>query len=97
MLNKSFPNDAELFYKEYLEDTYLKSESDKVKPATKSFLEMVAGYVALSEQSGDTDFTALAKHLVQQLVKEPGDHRETEMRFILIIRNTYKSIFDKLI
>lgn len=97
VLNKSFPNDAEPFYKEYIEDTYLKPEGEHIKPSTKSFLDMVYGYVAMLEKSGDTDFTAVAKHLVGQLVKKPGDHKETEMRFILIIRNTYKSIFDKLI
>lgn len=97
VLNKSFPNDATLFYQEYIEETYLKPDGDTIKPATKAFLEIVSGYISLLEQAGDTDFTAVAKHLVERLVKEPGEHKETEMRFILIIRNTYKSIFDKLI
>jgi len=97
VLNKSFPNHAEVFYKEYLEETYVKSEGSKIRPATKAFLETVARYVSLSEQAGDTDFTAVARHLVQQLVKDSNEYREMEMRFVLIIRNTYKFIFDKLI
>ena len=96
-LGKSFPNDVEPFYKEYIEDTYVKPEGEALKPSTKSFLEMICGYVSLLERSGDADFTAVAKHLVERFAKKPGEHKEMEMRLILVIRSTYKSIFDRLI
>lgn len=94
-LNKSFPNDADRFYEEYLEA--LEHGKGRKGVEKERFVALVREYAALAEEHGEGDFTPLARRAVTALAPAAVGDRELEVRFILLLRDAYRVIFDKLI
>jgi hypothetical protein len=93
-LERSFPADADTFFRHYLETSPLLSGDGKRE---KRLTADIRTYVELLAAKGDTDFSAVAGHLVSSLGLRQDDFPSLRLRLSLRIRAVYSFIFDKLI
>ncbi len=93
-LDKSFPQDARLFFRHYMDTApFLQGES---KPA-KELRGHITTYVSLMVPKGDADFSAVSEHLAANLGCQDQDMRRQRLKLSLIIRSLYAIIFNNLI
>lgn len=93
-LEKSFPNDADAFFAEFLE-TWPPLTGDG--RSAKGLHALVVRYDALVAEKKDADFSKVAEVLAEDLKIHENDRRRQQLRMSLHIRSVYELIFAKLI
>lgn len=92
-LAKSFPQDADHMFSEFLarydQNHHSKNNSETIARAH--------GYWGMLAPSGDSDFNAVARHLISFLDLEEKETRSLGLRLALHIRSAYRFIFERLI
>ena len=93
-LQKSFPENAEDFFQEFLV-VFLKT----LRGGKKGQLlhNRVNIYVDLLHPKKDTDFQPVATYLAEVLALSAGDMPRLRLKLSLLMRNLYSMIFDKLV
>lgn len=93
-LLKSFPNDAERFFKELKEKSPITNTLDCSGEEMKLRVSL---YVELMEDKKDKDFLPVAARLAETLALDEEDVQRLQLKLSLIIRNLYTRIFNKLV
>lgn len=92
-LDSSFPHDADAIFADFLR-AYAVRYPDKVSGRV---LERAEQYWGMLQAKGKSDFSDVARHLCSFAPQEQGDARARVLRLVLLIRNAYTMIFDRLI
>lgn len=92
-LEKSFPNEAEEFFTEFLETSPALGKGKK----RARLLELVREYDDLFAPQKTGDFTAVSQHLANALANASADRKSLQLKLSLSIRRLYQMIFDHLI
>ncbi|MFV0422013.1 hypothetical protein [Oleidesulfovibrio sp.] len=94
-LDKSFPEDAELIFEEFV--SRLSNHLNQSSKNTKLLLQQIEVYQTLLDEKRDADFSEVAVFITQQLETDPAEQLKTKHKLALLIRATYTLIFDRLI
>lgn len=92
-LARSFPGRADAMFEEFLA-RYRKTHPGKLSWLAATRAEQ---YWAMIEPVGDSDFNALARHLISFVVKNRDDTKALTLKLALSVRQDYRYIFDRLI
>lgn len=93
-LQKSFPQDAADFFREFCEKSPVLAASGRDAARLRNRVNI---YVDLLNPHKDTDFQPVAGYLAEVLALESGDLPRLRLKLSLIIRNLYVLIFNKLV
>lgn len=93
-LEKSFPNDAETFFANFLA-TYPPISNGK--KSSRKMRELVLEYDALVARKKDADFTDVAENLADRFELAGEGRPKQQLKLSLRIRAQYNLIFKKLI
>jgi len=93
-LQKSFPYDAQDFFREF--QAKFPDLASGGKAATQ-LRNRVNIYVDLLTPKKDTDFLPVAEYLSEVLALDADDFRRLRLKLSLIVRNLYMLIFNKLV
>lgn len=93
-LERSFPNDAGVFYAHFMA-TYPPVSADK--RSARKLHGLVTEYDTLISEKKDADFTQVAEKLIEYFKLDSEEHRRLQLKVSLRIRTMYELIFDKLI
>ncbi|ABB37141.1 hypothetical protein Dde_0340 [Oleidesulfovibrio alaskensis G20] len=94
-LHKSFPDDAELIFDEFI--SRLANHCSQSSKNTKLLWQQIQVYQTLLEARKDSDFTEIAAFITGQLETDSTEQLRTKHRLALLIRGAYSIIFDRLI
>lgn len=92
-LERSFPNEAEDFFTEFLTSSASLGKGKK----RAQMLELVREYDVLFAPQKTDDFTAVAQHMADNLANATADRKALQLRLSLNIRKLYQTIFNHLI
>lgn len=92
-LERSFPEDCETLFETFLS----RRLCDCPPKQAKRFEEKTRAYVAMLETHKDKDFTGPGGHLVSLLTTDKQKKPTLRLRLVLLIRNLYTLIFERLI
>ena len=92
-LERSFPQDFEQLFEAFLSRHAAQLREEKAR----RFEQTTRGYVDMSQEHKDRDFTSLAEHLVGLFKVDEKLIPSLRLRLILLIRNLYTMIFEHLI
>ena len=93
-LQKSFPNDAESFFQEFLAAFPALFPSAKEREIMDNRVNI---YVDCLSAKKDTDFLLVAEYLAEVLALDAEDMRRLRLKLSLFMRNLYTMIFDRLV
>lgn len=93
-LEKSFPNDAEVFYTHFI-NTYPPVSANK--KSARRLHGLVTEYETLVAEKKDADFTKVAEKIIAAFTPGGEEQRRQQLKLSLRIRSIYELIFDKLI
>ncbi len=93
-LEKSFPRDAADFFSHFLNSSPLAAGEKK---GARRMRELVDGYVALLSVKKETDFSAVADHMVTVLDLGGTGGRSRQLKLALMVRTLYNAIFSRMI
>lgn len=93
----SFPKEGEHICSLFLESLRNRAKTDRERTRFEAFEQEVLSYRELLKDRGADDFTAVAAHLVSRFRPGASDSAAIRLRLILLIRNAYTVIFDRLI
>lgn len=93
-LLKSFPNDAERFFQEFLEKSPIMNTLDS---SGEEMQLRVREYVELLEPKKDKDFFPVADYLADVLALSDDEVHRLRLKISLLMRTTYARIFEKLV
>ncbi len=92
-LASSFPHDADLMFEMFLRH-YIHTHGGK---ASRQIVTRSREYWGMIQPAGDSDFSAIARHLVSFLDLEEENQRPVVLKLALHIRSSYRFIFERLI
>lgn len=93
-LERSFPQDAEVFFQHFLENNPRVTGTAKKAEELRA---LVQTYVDLLAEKRDADFSIAAQHMADALSLSGADNRSFCLKISLRIRQLYNFIFAKLI
>lgn len=93
-LLKSFPNDSERFFQEFIKKSPIMNTHDC---SGEEMHLRVSVYIELLEEKKDRDFLPVAGFLANVLALDEDDVERLRLKLSLIIRNLYTRIFTKLV
>lgn len=91
-LARSFPGVADAMFSSFLHG-YLLKHKDK---AARHIAQRAREYWGMILPGGDSDFTAVARHIIS-FMEEPEDNRALTLKVALHIRKIYCFLFERLI
>lgn len=92
-LERSFPNEAEDFFREFTERSKLLGKGKK----RARMLELVNSYNELFAVKKTEDFSGISQYMADSLGSPNADRKTLQLRLSLTIRKIYQTIFDHLI
>lgn len=93
-LERSFPRNHQEYFDRFLETSPL-FNSDGSNAATMR--ERLEKYLSMLAAKKDTDFLPVADHMAETISPKGDESARTRLKLVLIIRNLYNLIFDKLV
>lgn len=92
-LSRSFPCHADEMFAEFLK-RYSAEHPDRRSLST---VNRAREYWGMLEPGGDSDFHAVARHLISFMATEADSNSALTLKLALFIRHDYRFIFDRLI
>lgn len=92
-LQRSFPEQAEAMFRQFRE-SFGQSHTDKTSALA---LERVPAYWEVLAERGDADFRPVSRFLAAVFFEDEARAQAMALRLMLYVRQTYQSIFDRLI
>ena len=93
-LQKSFPNDAEAFFQEFLASLPAIFSDTKERELMENRIAIYADCLSAKK---DADFLPVAEYLAEILALDAEGMRRMRIKLSLIMRKLYTMIFDKLV
>ena len=92
-LQRSFPEQAEAMFRQFRE-SFGQSHTDKTSALA---LERAPAYWEVLAERGDADFRPVSRFLAAVFFEDEARAQAMALRLMLHVRQTYQSIFDRLI
>ena len=92
-LQRSFPDQAEAMFRQFRE-SFGQSPTDKTSALA---LERAPAYWEVLAERGDADFRPVSRFLAAVFFEDEARAQAMALRLMLHVRQTYQSIFDRLI
>ncbi|MDR2050464.1 MAG: hypothetical protein LBQ63_01650 [Deltaproteobacteria bacterium] len=92
-LERSFPEEAEVFFRSFLENSPTLGKGKKREES----LARIMAYSALFDLRKENDFSPVARYMAGKLNPGTGDEKALLLKLSLTMRKLYKIIFDYLI
>lgn len=92
-LQRSFPDHAEAMFRQFRE-SFGQSHTDKTSALA---LERAPAYWEVLAERGDADFRPVSRFLAAVFFEDEARAQAMALRLMLHVRQTYQSIFERLI